>query len=392
MSTFRYATTAHRVFAGEDALARLGGEAERLGARRVLVVSGRTLGGDRGLRDRVGGALGARLADWYAEVDKDSSYPSTSAATEAGRETGADLIVAIGGGSVIVTARAVAIFLGESGSPFDLMTQYPDGKPAYSPRLEAPKPPIINVPTTPTTAMNRAGTGLKNDDLDHRMEYFDPKTRPVALIWDDALIAATPLEVYRSAATTLFTSAAMGLGDMDGNPLADGDRRQVFRLAISAYPSLGTPEDGVAARMDLMTAAYLQNRIGDVAASAVGPRSRGHAYALATALHLLYHHVGQGEATAIMTRGTLELFPPEAAVLARLAEGFGVPADGAAISARLAEAYTSAGLPMRLRDLEVPRSDFDSIAAATQKNFNANPGERDPRQVEEMLSLLEHAW
>jgi len=49
--------------------------------------------------------------------------------------------------------------MAEPGDPFQLMTQYPEGKPAYSPRLLAPKPPIVNIPTTPNSAMNRAGTG-----------------------------------------------------------------------------------------------------------------------------------------------------------------------------------------------------------------------------------------
>ncbi len=65
--------------------------------------------------------------------------------------------------------------MAEAGDPFQIMTQYPDGKPAYSPRLLATKPPIVNIPTTPNSAVNRAGTGLKNPDLDHRMEYFDPE-------------------------------------------------------------------------------------------------------------------------------------------------------------------------------------------------------------------------
>jgi alcohol dehydrogenase YqhD (iron-dependent ADH family) len=47
-------------------------------------------------------ALGNRLATWYAEPEKDSTYVPVSEATEAGREASADLIVAIGGGSVIV--------------------------------------------------------------------------------------------------------------------------------------------------------------------------------------------------------------------------------------------------------------------------------------------------
>ena len=48
---------------------------------------------------------------------------------------GADLLIAVGGGSVIVATRAVAIFMAEPGDPFRIMTQYPEGKPAYSPRL-----------------------------------------------------------------------------------------------------------------------------------------------------------------------------------------------------------------------------------------------------------------
>ena len=69
----------------------------------------------------------------------------------------ADLLIAVGGGSVMVANRVVAIYLAEKGDPFQIMTQYPEGKPAYSPRLMAPKLPVINIPTTPTSAMNRSG-------------------------------------------------------------------------------------------------------------------------------------------------------------------------------------------------------------------------------------------
>jgi alcohol dehydrogenase class IV len=55
------------------------------------------------------------------------TFGSVVAATAAAREAGADLIVAVGGGSVLVAARAVDIFLCEADGPFDLMTQYPDG-------------------------------------------------------------------------------------------------------------------------------------------------------------------------------------------------------------------------------------------------------------------------
>ena len=60
---------------------------------------------------------------------------------------------------------------------------------------------------TPTNAMNRAGTGLKNPDLDHRMEYFDPKTRPHSIFLDEGVLLSSPPDVIRSTATTVFAGA-----------------------------------------------------------------------------------------------------------------------------------------------------------------------------------------
>ncbi|HJM88987.1 MAG TPA: iron-containing alcohol dehydrogenase family protein [Dehalococcoidia bacterium] len=399
---FRSVAYPTRVLSGPDAVEHLGAEARRLGCSRAFVVSGRSTGSDHANRGRIVAALGGALAGWYAGIEKDSTYRSVSEATAEARAASADMIVAVGGGSVIVGARAVAIFLAEAGDPFELMTQYPKGQPAVSPRLEAPKPPIINVVTTPNTAMNRAGTGLKNDDLDHRMEYFDPKTRPVAIIWDDDLIMATPPEVYRSTATTIFNGAVMGLGSASRNPLVEGDRLQSFRLAVSAYPMIGTEGDGADSRMDLMIVAFLSNRIGDVTDLRTGrgrPDPRGRAYALATALHLRYHGVGQGEATAMINPTVLERYPPAIESLRPVATGLDLGLDDAsagdcaeAIAGALRSIYRSAGMPTRLRDLDVPREDLDLIAADTQKNFNANPGMRDQDEVSEMRAILEAAW
>ena len=63
-----------------------------------------------------------------------------------------------------------------------------------------------------------------------------------------------------------------------------------------------------------------------------------------------------------------------------------------AIAEALRSTYRAAGMPTRLRDLDVLREDFDLITADTQKNFNANPGMRDEDAVGEMLAILEAAW
>src|SRR5207245_6935651 len=224
----------------------------------------------------------------FGGMEKDRTCPAGEKRTAAARAAGADLLIAMGGGSVIVGTRVIAILLAEQGDPYTLMTQYPEGQPAYSPRLMVPKPPIINIVTTPTTAMNRAGSGLKNEALDHRMEFYDPKTRPVALFWDAEALLTAPAALVRSTTTTTFSGTLRNLGHTTMNPLVEGDRLQAFRLLYQALSRLMSEPANAALRLDLCTAAFLENRAADDGTER--RRERDHtsssAYALATALHI----------------------------------------------------------------------------------------------------------
>jgi alcohol dehydrogenase class IV len=374
---------------------------DRVGAKRIMVICSPSVAGRTNTIQRIQATLGARCVGVFDEIGKDSTYASVSAATEAARQAGADLLIAVGGGSVIVAVRAVAIFMAEPGDPFEIMTQYPRGKPAFSPRLMAPKPPIINIPTTPTSAMNRAGTGLKNPDLDHRMEYFDPKTRPAAIFLDDEALLSAPRELVRSTATTVFASLIGAISQTDDNPLADGDRQQAFRLAREAYGRLMDELDNPALRQGLCIAAFLQNRAEDDGARRFrgGPFSGD--YAVSTALHLRYPRVGQGESTSVVHTTVMRLAEDiEASTARRVAVGLGVWRAGmsateatAAVANTLDAIYSKAGMPIRVGQLDIPREDLANIARETVKNFNANAGARsEDEQISQVLRLLEAAW
>jgi alcohol dehydrogenase class IV len=292
---FRAAGYSWRLHCGRDAIEQGLKEAvQRAGAKRAFVVCSPSIVGRTDTVKRIAAALGDLYAGAFDAIEKDSTYASVSAATAAAVASGADLLIAVGGGSVIVATRAVAIFMAETDDPFRLMTQYPEGRPAYSPRLMAPKPPIINIPTTPTSAMNRAGTGLKNDDLDHRMEFFDPKTRPQAIFLDEAVLLSTPTGVLRSTATTVFAGLLAATAELNANPLAEGDERQAFRLAWNAYPRLATEPDLARLRLDFCLAAFLQNRAEDDGLRRFRGGTFSSNYAVSTALHVRYPHVGQG--------------------------------------------------------------------------------------------------
>jgi alcohol dehydrogenase class IV len=401
-TTFRAAGYPWRLYAGRQVIEQSLKEAvDRAGAKRAFVVCSRSVNQRTDTVRRIEATLGDRYAGVYDGIEKDSTYASVRAATEAAREANADLLIAAGGGSVIVAVRAVAIFMAEPGDPFQIMTLYPEGKPAYSPRLLAPKPPIVNIPTTPNSAMNRAGTGLKNPDLDHRMEYFDPKTRPHSIFLDEQALLSAPPELIRSTATTVFAGLVGSMAQMEMNPLAEGDRNHAFHLAHRAYPRLVDDLDNPAHRIDLCIAAFLQNRAEDDGSR----RFRGGVfsgnYAVSTALHVRYPHVGQGESTSVVQAAKIRLSDKVDARSARqVAEALGVwhgNMDGRqaalAVADTLEVLYTRIGVPTRLRQLNIPREDFPDIANETVKNFNANAGARSPEeQIDDAMRLLEAAY
>jgi alcohol dehydrogenase class IV len=400
--SFRAASYSCRLYSGRQVIEQGLKEAvDRTRAKRAFVVCSKSVNQRTDTVRRIEAVLGDRYAGVYDGIEKDSTYSSVHAAKEAATAAGADLLIAVGGGSVMVANRVVAIFMAEPGDPFQIMTQYPEGKPAYSPRLLAPKPPIINIPTTPTSAMNRSGAGLKNPDLDHRMEYFDPKTRPQAVFLDEDALLSAPPDLIRSTGTTVFASHVSAISATEINPLAEASRNHAFTLAYRAYPRLADELDNPSPRIDLSIAALLQDRAEDDGFR----RYRGGAfsgnYAVSTALHVRYPHVGQGESTSVVHATKIRLSETiDAAAARQVAEALEVWSDNMdarqaalAVADRLEALYSRVGAPTKLRQLDIPRDDIRAIANETVKNFNFNPGMRSAEdQIEDAVRLLEAAY
>ena len=407
MTAYEFSSRSYdwRLHCGEEAIEnRLKEEAIRHGASRVFAICSPSVKSKTRTMERVREALGQSWAGEFTGIEIDSTYQSVVAATEAARAAGADMLVSVGAGSVIVAVRVVDVFLCEDRDHFEMMTQYPQGKPAVSPRLNAPKLPIVNVVTSPTGAMNRGGSGLANPDLDQRMEYFDPKTRPVALIWDHEAIMSTPIELMRSTGVGVFSGALFGAIQRDLNPLEEGDREHILRLAKRAYIKMMAEPESVGPRIDLFTAALLGNRAADdslTGAHVHRGESLGNDYALATAMHVRYPHVWQGEAGTALRATVVRRAPtPSLEGCERVARAMdiwkdGLTAEGAkmAIADEIERVYEQVGMPTRVRELNISKEDFPMIAKDTVKVFNANAGMRDPEQQQKAaIELLEAAW
>jgi alcohol dehydrogenase class IV len=406
VTDFRSVVPGVRLYSGELALDSLAGEVARLKCRRAFIVCGRSVATRTGLVALVRDRLGPAYAGQFDRMRKDSPYPDVVEARDAARAAGADLLLAIGGGSVMQATRVVAILLAEPGDVMTMITQYPEQGPAISPKLLAPKLPIINVCTVGTSATHRGGSAIRNELLDHRMEFFDPKTRPQAVFWDHRALQTAPLSLALESGFSIFCRALVNMGTVRQNPLVEGNRRQAFALADRALPRLLAAPDDPVPRLELCAAAWLQNRDADDGGTMFDKHwVQRVAYAFATALFIRFPQVSQGQANAAVTPAVMRAFGPrDPRATANMAVALGV-LDAHAGRDEVAQAHHLAadafeirtralGLPVRLSQLpvQVPRDQLPLIVQDSLKNFNADPKREFTGEVERLREVIDAAW
>ena len=393
--SFRHRSFPLSIHAGKDALNELRGEVDRTKAKRAFVVCGKSVAHKTDLLARVTANLGDKFAGVFQGVEISSPVPSVLDGAAAAREARADLIVAVGGGSAMVTARAIIIMLAEKGDIHEICTQYPSGQAPVSPRLMAPKMPNILVLTTPSTAMTRAGTAIMDIQTRHRLEFFDPKTRPAAMIWDDDALLTAPAELYLSTAASALSGILTGAAAPRTNPVSHGDMLQALRLSLASLPLIRADPANTTARMNLVAASYLSNRALD------GMRGRafGIISSLGHVIDTLYADLSHGDSSSLSTAWGMRFNLEQTSTgLARLAQALGVgdglPEKEAAKCAPdfIEDFYRSLGMPVRLRDAGIPQQDIERIAHDAMGDFYLHQNARKVKNQGELVELLGQMW
>ena len=391
--SFRFVGYPVRVHAGPDSINSLAGELDRISARRALVVCGNSVADKTDLVDRVSNALGGRVAAVFSGGKTGSPLPSVLEGVSVAKKAGVDCVVAVGGGSAVVTARGITILLAENGTAQELCTQYPEGEPPISPRLISPKIPNFVVLTTATTAVTRAGTALIDPESGHRLELFDPKTRPVAVVWDDqALLTASPW-LCLNATASCFTGVASALQGADLNPLSESDLLEALRLLLTNLPLVNSQPDNPAVRLNLCAAAFLYNRATDAGASG---GALGVVTALAHSLYTRFPECGHGDAYAILTAPGMRFNAgSNAEGQARFAKSMGIESDGieneeaAAYAAdAIEDLFTQLGLPTKLNEVGVHQDGISQIAEDAMTDFGLHRNVRKIQNVDELINIL----
>ena len=394
MRSFRHIVPELRLFHGADCLGALGKELERAGIRRAVIVCGSSLARE-GAADRIRTAIGERCAGVCTRVKAHSPLPAVEAAAAELERLQADGVIALGGGSAIVTARAATILLAEKGDARTLCTSRDEGGRLISPRLMAPKLPQFVIPTTPTTATLKAGSAVLDPVDGKRLALFDPKTRAQAVFIHPELLATPPRDLIVSAGLNTLAMALEGLMSRSGDPIADALLMHAARLLRQRLTEAGRGgsdnevSDDAAIRTDLMFASLMCGHGTDYTGAGIA-LPLGHAISAR-------FHVDNGLANAIVLPHVVR-FNAEAAAsgLQQLLDAFGLdagqrsPAD--VVVQALQSIFDALGTPRRLRDIGVTRESLPQLAAISMEDWFVRDNPRRVRDAGELEQVLESAW
>ena len=218
-TSFEFAT-AGRVIFGAGRAADLPGVLAGLGTR-VLVC----IGANPARHDRLLAGLGLPAAVFT--VAGEPTVGLARVALAAARDHGADVVAAIGGGSVIDTAKAVAMLLGNGGDPLDYLEVIGAGQP-----VTRPAAPCVAVPTTAGTGAEvTANAVLASPEHRVKASLRSPLMIPRVALVDPELTVSCPPPVTAASGMDALTQCLEPFVSSRASPVTDGLAREGLRRA-----------------------------------------------------------------------------------------------------------------------------------------------------------------
>jgi len=243
--SFEFAT-AGRIMVGPGRVAELPGVLAGLGSR-VLVCTGADPARHAGLL----AGLGVPAAVF--PVPGEPTVELAQAAVAAAREHGADVVAAIGGGSVIDTGKAVAMLLGNGGDPLDYLEVVGSGRP-----VTRPAAPCIAVPTTAGTGAEvTANAVLAVPARRLKASLRSPLMIPRVALVDPLLTLSCPPAVTAASGLDALTQCLEPFVSVRATPLTDGPAREGLRRAAAGLRAAYADGQDAQARADMALCSLL---------------------------------------------------------------------------------------------------------------------------------------
>ena len=380
-------TGMNRVIFGKPAATAIGEEADRLGARRVFLLTGRTLNSKTDEVEKIRRALGSRFAGVHDHMPAHSPRDAVVACANAARDAGTDLLVTFGGGSVTDGGKAVTICLEHGVTDVDGLEPFrsvvENGKRKV-PDFRAPAVRQIAVPTTLSAGEFNARAGVTDTRLKLKQSFLHRGIVPESVILDPAVTVHTPDWLWLSSGVRAIDHAVETLLSIDANDYTDGTALQALRALGAGLPGVKAKADDLDARLRCMMGAWL-SMVGIVSGTRLG------------ASHAIGHILGgsagvpHGHTSCVMLPYVLDF---NAAVNAdrqrEVSAALGRPGERASVV--LDDVIRGLGMPRRLREVNVAEADLPRLAENCMLDDWTFSNPRKISNAGEVLEILRAAY
>ena len=380
-------TRMNRVIFGQSAAEAIVAEADRLGAKRVFVLTGRTLNTKTDEVEKVRTALGERFAGVHDDMPSHSPRTSVVDCANAAREAGTDLLVTFGGGSVTDGGKAVTICLEHGVTDADglepFRTIVEEGKRRI-PEFRAPSVRQIAVPTTLSAGEFNARAGITNTELKLKQSFMHPSIVPETVILDPAVTVHTPEWLWLSSGVRAVDHAVETLCSIDANDYTDGTSLQALRSLGDGLARVKADPGDLDGRLRCMMGAWL-SMVGIVTGTRLG------------ASHAIGHILGgsanvpHGYTSCVMLPYVLDYNETVNQDRQReVAAAFGQTDKRA--SELLDDYIRNLGMPRTLRDVDVAEADLPRLAENCMLDDWTFSNPRKISSPDQVMEILRRAY
>mgnify|MGYP004530091989 FL=1 len=373
---------------GKGAREELAPEIKNRGFKKAFVVTDKSLA-ECGVINKVTDVLERAGIPFevYSEVKPNPTIKNVTDGIEACKKSGADVIVAVGGGSSIDTAKGISI----------VMTN-PDRADIVSlnglSNTVNRGMPVIALPTTSGTAAEvTINYVITDEEREVKMVCVDPHDIPIMAIVDSDLMATMPKSLASATGMDALTHAVEGYITKAHNTMSDMFHMKAIKLIFKYLPSAVNEKDEEAIEM-----MGLAQYIAGMGFSNVG---LGIVHSMAHQLGAVYD-TPHGLANAILLPTVMRFNGEDPATAQRFREilcEIGRP-DAANLNDQdvintfvwmISELSKSVGITQRVRDVGAKEEDFEMLADKAMQD-PCKPG--NPREVskEDFIELFRRAF
>ncbi len=345
-----------RVLFGINYVEKIGVEAKRLGAVKVLVVSDKGVS-KTGSPERIRALIVKEglSAEVWDNAETEPSISCVVGLRDYIAKGGFDLLVGVGGGSCMDVAKAAAVLSRNEGDPEDYFS---GGKREFA----EPGIPCITIPTTAGTGAEITWDAVVKDSTGIKAVYEHAFVMPTLAIVDPTMSASMPPRLTASSGIDALSHAIESSLTKYTNPITFALALQSIQLVSGNLRKAVYQPNNLEARYNMalatLTEAFSEMNAGDIEAHGFGH--------LIGSVYRIPHGVACGIALPHAMEHNILVASDR---LAAIAEAMGVDTTGmtlkqAANSAvdAVAELIEDVGLPTTLREVGVRREDLPRLA------------------------------